>query len=128
MTNLTSKELTELIISKLQEIDEKVQVEEPTIESIFPLKVVQTPLESVTKTQNGEPILKTFQVNVEHWSSNKYEMMQMATDTDIKLQECNFIRTKTIPDVLDEQTSKYKLITTYEVQYNYLTNSLNFIK
>lgn len=128
MTNLTSKELTELIISKLQEIDERVQLEEPTIESTFPLKVVQIPLESVTKTQNGEPVLKTFQVNVEHWSSNKYEIMQMATDTDIKLQECNFIRTKTIPDVLDEQTSKYKLITTYEVQYNYLTNSLNFIK
>lgn len=128
MINLTSKELTELIIEKLKEIDEKVQIEQPTAESIFPLKVVETPLESITSTKNGKPILKTFQVNIEHWSSNKYEMMQMANDTDIKLQEYKFIRTKTIPDVLDEQINIYKLITTYEVQYNYLTNSLNFIK
>ena len=54
--------------------------------------------------------------------------MEMANKTDVELRKKNFVRTNTSPSLFDEITKKYRLITTYEVRYNALTNSFEFIR
>ena len=100
----------------------------PTTESKFPCRVIQTPLESVNKTNAGIPTLKTFQVSIEHWDNKQRFCMEMANNTDKQLQKRNFTRTNSSPIVFDQITKKYKFITAYEVRYNALTNSFCYIR
>ena len=100
----------------------------PTTESIFPCRVIETPLESVNKSINAIPIRKTFQVSIEHWASAQRFYMEMANNTDKKLQKRNFTRTNSSPIIFDQITKKYKFITTYEVRWYALTNSFSFIR
>lgn len=100
----------------------------PTTESVFPCRVIETPLESINKTNNGIPILKTFQVSVEHWDNEQRMCMKMANNTDKQLQKRNFTRTNSSPIIFDQITKKYKFITTYEVRWYALTNSFSFIR
>lgn len=100
----------------------------PTTESIFPCRVIETPLESVNNTENAIPIRKTFQVSIEHWDNKQRFCMEMANNTDKQLKKRNFIRTNSSPITFDEVTKKYKFITTYEVRWNALTNSFCYIR
>lgn len=100
----------------------------PTTESKFPCRVIETPLESVNKTNDGIPIRKTFQVSIEHWDNEQRVCMEMADKTDKQLQKRNFTRTNSSPIIFDQITKKYRFITTYEVRYNALTNSFNYIR
>ena len=100
----------------------------PTTESKFPCRVIETPLESVNKTNDGVPIRKTFQVSIEHWASEQRFCMEMANNTDKKLQKRNFTRTNSSPIIFDQITKKYRFITTYEVRWNALTNSFSYIR
>lgn len=130
----TTRDMSDLLYDILSQIkdNEKDKTEAvlqtPTTESIFPCRVISTPLESVDKTENAFPIRKTFQVQIEHWTSKQRDSMEMANKTDSELRKKNFIRTNTSPILFDEITKKYRLITTYEVRYNALTNSFNFIR
>lgn len=130
----TTRDMSDLLYDILSEIkdNEKDKTEAvlqtPTTESIFPCRVINTPLESVDKTENAVPIRKTFQVQIEHWTLKQRDSMEMANKTDLELRKKNFIRTNTSPILFDEITKKYRLITTYEVRYNALTNSFNFIR
>lgn len=54
--------------------------------------------------------------------------MEMANNTDKVLQKRNMIRTNTQPISYDEITKKYRLITTYEVKYNAIFNTFEFIR
>lgn len=100
----------------------------PSTESKFPCRVIETPLESINKTDNGVPILKTFQVSIEHWDNKQRFCMEMANNTDKQLQKRNFTRTNSSPIIFDQITKKYRFITTYEVRYNALTNSFSYIR
>ena len=100
----------------------------PTTESKFPCRVIETPLESINKTNDGTPIRKTFQVSIEHWDNKQRFCMEMANNTDKQLQKRNLTRTNSSPIIFDQITKKYRFITTYEVRYNALTNSFSYIR
>ena len=100
----------------------------PTTESKFPCRVIETPLESVNKTNDGIPIRKTFQVSIEHWDNKQRVCMEMADRTDKQLQKRNFSRTNSSPIIFDQITKKYRFVTTYEVRWNALTNSFSYIR
>lgn len=130
----STEDMSDLLYDDLSTIQDNVGenteavLQTPTTESKFPCRVIETPLESVNKTDNGMPILKTFQVSIEHWDNKQRFCMEMANKTDIQLQKRNFIRTGSSPIIFDQITKKYRFITTYEVRYNALTNSFNYIK
>ena len=134
MHDFTTKDMSDLLYDILSEIkdDETNKTETvlttPTTKSKFPCRVIDTPIESINKTENATPILKTFQVTVEHWTSKQRKCMEMANKTDIELRNYNLIRTNTNPIIFDEITKKYRLITTYEVRYNSIMNSFEFIR
>ncbi|HIU51407.1 MAG TPA: hypothetical protein IAB70_02095 [Candidatus Merdicola faecigallinarum] len=130
----STKDMSDLLHDDLSTIQDnegtntEVVLTTPTTESIFPCRVIDTPLESVNNTDNAIPIRKTFQVSIEHWDNKQRICMEMADNTDKKLQKRNFIRTNSSPIVFDQITKKYKFITTYEVRYNVLTNSFCYIR
>ena len=134
MNDFTTKDMSDLIYDILSEIKDKGKskteavLQTPTTTSKFPCRVINTPLESINKTENATPILKTFQVTIEHWASKQRECMDMANKTDIELRKKNLIRTNTSQIIFDEITKKYRLITTYEVKYNAIFNSFKCIK
>lgn len=130
----TTKDMSDLLYDDLSKIkDDEVNnteatLQNPTTESVFPCRLINTPLDSVLKSENAVPVLKNFQITIEHWSENQRKCMEMASNTDKILQNRNMLRTNTQPIIYDDITKKYRLITTYEVRWNGLTNSFNFIK
>lgn len=130
----STKDMSDLIYDDLSIIQDnkgtntETALTTPTTESKFPCRIIETVLESVNKTNNGIPILKTFQVSIEHWDNEQRFCMEMANKTDKQLQKRNFIRTNSSPIIFDQITKKYKFITTYEVRYNALTNSFSYIR
>ncbi|MCI8470336.1 MAG: hypothetical protein HFJ35_02420 [Clostridia bacterium] len=134
MNDFTTKDMSDLlydILSKIKDNENEnttVVLQTPTTESSFPCRVIDSPIESVIKTENAIPVRKTFQISIEHWDTEQREVMEMANKTDLALREKNLIRINTNPILLDEITKKYNLISTYEVRYNAITNSLEFIR
>ena len=134
MYEFTTKNMSDLLYNDLSIIqdNEGVNTETvlttPTTESIFPCRVIETPLESVNKSINAIPIRKTFQVSIEHWASAQRFCMEMANRTDEQLQKRNFTRTNSSPIIFDQITKKYRFITIYEVRWNALTNSFSYIR
>ena len=134
MYEFTTKNMSDLLYNDLSIIqdNEGVNTETvlttPTTESIFPCRVIETPLESVNKSINAIPIRKTFQVSIEHWDNEQRFCMEMANNTDKQLQKRNFTRTNSSPIIFDQITKKYRFITTYEVRWNALTNSFSYIR
>lgn len=130
----STKDMSDLIYDDLSIIQDnkgkntEMVLKTPTTESIFPCRVMATPLEITNKTNNGIPILKTFQLSIEHWDSEQRFCMEMADRTDKQLQKRNFIRTNSSPIIFDQITKKYKFITKYEVRYNALTNAFSYIR
>lgn len=130
----STKDMSDLLYDDLSTIQDnegtntETVLTTPTTESKFPCRVIETPLESVNKTDNGIPILKTFQVSIEHWDNKQRVCMEMAERTDKQLQKRNFTRTNSSPIIFDQITKKYRFITTYEVRYNALTNSFCYIR
>lgn len=106
----------------------EVVLTQPTTESNFPCRVIDTPLEMVNKTDNAIPVLKTFQVSIEHWDNKQRFCMEMASNTDLILKDRNFIRTSSSPIIFDPITKKYHFTTTYEVKWNALTNAFHYIR
>ena len=127
-------DMSDLLYDDLSTIQDNVEenteavLQTPTTESKFPCRVIETPLESVNKTNNGMPILKTFQVSIEHWDNKQRFCMEMANNTDKQLQKRNFTRTNSSPIIFDQITKKYRFITTYEVRWNALTNSFSYTR
>ena len=130
----STKDMSDLLYDDLSIIQDSKGVNTeavlttPTTESVFPCRVIETPLESINKTDNGIPILKTFQVSIEHSDNKQRFCMEMANNTDKQLQKRNFTRTNSSPIIFDQITKKYRYITTYEVRYNALTNSFSYIR
>ena len=130
----STKDMSDLLYDDLSTIQDtegtntETVLTTPTTESVFPCRVILTPLENTNNSNNGIPIRKTFQVSIEHWASEQRFCMEMANNTDKKLQERNFTRTNSSPIIFDQITKKYKFITTYEVRWYALTNSFSYIR
>lgn len=130
----TIKDMSDLLYNDLSKIKDdnenktEVSLQIPTTESIFPCRLINTPLDSVLKSQNAIPILKDFQITIEHWSNSQRECMEMGSNTDKELQKRNILRTNTQPIIYDEITKKYRLIVIYGVRWEKLTNSFIYIK
>lgn len=130
----TTKNMSDLLYDDLSQIkddnknDTEATLQNPTTESVFPCRLIDTPLDNVLKSENATPILKDFQITIEHWASKQRECMEMASNTDKVLQKRNMLRTNTQRIIYDEITKKHRLITTYEVRWNGLTNSFQFIR
>lgn len=130
----TTKDMSDLLYNDLSTIQDnegkttEIALTTPTTESVFPCRILETPLENTNKTNNGIPILKTFQVSIEHWDNEQRFCMEMANRTDKQLQKRNFTRTNSSPIIFDQITKKYRFITNYEVRYNAIMNSFSCIK
>ena len=129
MTNFTSKEMSDLLYTDLADIKDDgtnktdVVLQTPTTKSKFPCRVIDTPLESVISSNNAEPIVKGFQVTIEHWAGTPRECMEMSAKTDTVLRARNFVRTTTVQSMFDEITKKYRLLATYENKFYAVDNS-----
>lgn len=130
----STKDMSDLLYEDLSKIEDntgkntETVLTTPTTESVFPCRVIETPLESINKTDNGVPIRKTFQASIEHWASEQRFCMKMANNTDKQLEKRNFTRTNSSPIIFDQITKKYKFTTTYEVRYNGIMNSFSCIR
>lgn len=134
MNDFTSKQFSDLIYDILSIIKDdgtnntETTLEMPTTESVFPCRVICIPNESILKSRDSLPILKDFQITIEHWSDKQRQCMDMSDKTDTGLRQYNILRTNTQQLLQDNITQKYRLITIYEVHYNAITNSFEPIK
>lgn len=129
MKDLSIKEFSDLVYDKLEDLNYK-QTLSNSITEDKEKEVIElhTPLKSVNKTQNAFPILSTFQISITCWNEKQRKAMEMTDETDAKLQEFNFTRTNTSPAIYDSILQKYGITIIFEVRYNALTNSFEFIK
>lgn len=118
------KEFSDLIYDKLAELEDEVVLVNPSTESKFPCREINTPLKRIDISN----ALCTFQISIKHWNKRQRDSMEMADSTDEKLLELNLIRTNTSPCLYDEILQKYGLTTTYEVRYNAFTNAFEIIR
>ncbi len=134
ISEFTTKDMSDMLYDDLSVIEDtegtatEVTLIQPTTDSVFPCRVLSTPLESTNLTQNAVPILKTFQVTIEHWADKQRFCMEMADNTDKALRERNFVRTSSTATLYDEITKKYRFIVNYEVRFNGIANSFKFIR
>lgn len=128
MKDLSELEFSDLVYEKLEALKYKQILTNPTTTSKFPCLELHTPLKSVNKTENAFPIKSTFQISVTCWNEKQRQAMKMADEVDKKLQELNFTRTNTNPAVYDSILQKYGITITFEVVYNAIMNSFDFIR
>ena len=129
MKDLSIKEFSDLVYEKLENLyKNKPILSNPNTESKFPILELHTPLKSVNLTENGFPIKSTFQISITCWNEKQRQAMQMTDEVDKKLQEFNFIRTNTSPAIYDSILQKYGITITFEVRYNGITDSFQFIR
>lgn len=129
MKDFTEKDMSDLVYTKLKELGEEVVLNTPTAESKYPCRVILTPLVSIRNAENTTPVHKRFQITVENWCDTQRSCMDMINKTDKKLKELNILRINSSGTILfDEITKKYKMIGTYEVNYNALYDAFFCIK
>ncbi len=129
MKDFSELDFSDLIYEKLENLySNKPILSNPNTESKFPILELHTPLKSVNKTENGFPILSTFQISITCWNENQRQAMKMSDEVDNKLQEIHLIRINTSPSIYDNALQKYGITITFEVRYNSIMNSFNFIK
>ena len=129
MKDFTEKDMSDLVYTKLEELGDEVVLNTPTTESKYPCRVILTPLVSIKNAENTTPVFKRFQITVENWCDKQRKCMDMINKTDEKLKELNMLRINSNGIILfDEITKKYKMIGTYEVNYNALYDAFFCIK
>lgn len=128
MRDLSELELSDLVYEKLESLKYKQILTNPTTTSKFPCLELHTPLKSVNLTENAFPLKSTFQISITCWNEKQRQAMKMADEVDKKLQELNFTRTNTSPAVYDSILQKYGITITFEVIYNAIMNSFDFIR
>ena len=128
MKDLSELEFSDLVYEKLESLKYKQILTNPTTTSKFPCLELHTPLKSVNLTENAFPIQSTFQISITCWNEKQRKCMEMKSKVDTKLQEFNFIRTNTSPAIYDSILQKYGITITFEVRYNGITGSFQFIR
>ena len=120
---LGTKEFSDLIYDKLAQLEDEVILTNPKSTSKFPCREMNTPLKSIRKSN----VYARFQISIKHWNDKQRDAMEMTDLTDEKLLEYNLVRTNTSPCIYDTILQKYGVTTTYEVNYNALTNAFEKI-
>ena len=128
MKDLSILEFSDLVYEKLEPLKYKQILTNPTSASKFPCLELHTPLKSVNKTENAFPIFSTFQMSITCWNEKQRQAMKMTDEVDSKLQKFNFTKTNTSPAIYDSILQKYGITVTFEVRYNSITASFNFIR
>lgn len=128
MRDYTEKAFSDLMYEKLESLGYEQTLQYPTTESTFPCIELHTPLKNVLKTQNAFPIRSMFQFSVTVWNSKQRECMEMSNKVEEKLRECNLVRTNTSPAYYDQVIKKYGITLTFEVYYNAIIDSFDFVK
>lgn len=129
MKDLSIKEFSDLVYEKLEPLQYKQTLSNPTVEDKSKeLIELHTPLKSINKTENGFPIRSTFQISITCWNEKQRQAMQMTDKVDTKLQEYNFIRTNTSPAIYDSILQKYGITITFEIYYNAVMDSFDLIR
>ena len=128
MKDLSELEFSDLVYEKLESLKYKQILTNPTTTSKFPCLELHTPLKSVILTENAFPIKSTFQISITCWNEKQRQAMKMADEVDKKLQDLNFTRTNTSRAIYDSILQKYGITITFEVRYNSITTSFNFIR
>lgn len=129
MRDLDIKEFSDIVYEKLENLyTNKPILSNPNTESKFPILELHTPLKSVRKTDEAFPILTDFQMSITCWNEKQREAMDMTQKVETSLQEYNFTRTNTNPAVYDSILQKYGITIVFEVRYNSITNSFDFIR
>ncbi len=135
MKEFTIKDMSALLYEKLSKIkDFEDKQTETTLDTsqekitTFPCRLINPPLEFIEKTQNAIPIRKKFQTKVEHIAISQADVIEMANNTDLELRKIHFVKTLSESIMYDEKLQKYKQSNTYEVRYNMIFNTFEFIK
>lgn len=129
MRDLSIKEFSDIVYEKLETLyTNKPILSNPNTESKFPIIELHTPLKSVRKSDEAFPILTDFQILITCWNEKQREAMDMTQKVETLLQEYNFIRTNTNPAIYDSILQKYGITIVFEVRYNSITNSFDFIR
>ena len=116
MKEFTTKDMSDLLFDNLSQIKDDNENETeavlttPTTESIFPCRVINTPLDSVLKSENAIPLMKDFKITIEHWAEKQRFCMEMASNTDKVLQSRNMLRTNTQPIIFNAITNTFEYI------------------
>ncbi len=129
MRDLSIREFSDLVYEKLESLEYEQTLTNPTTEDKSEeLLELHTPLKSINKTQNAFPIKSTFQMSITCWSKEQRKAMEMTQEVETTLQEFNMIRTNTSPAIYDSILQKYGITIIFEVRFNSLTNSFDFIR
>lgn len=128
MRQLGTKVFSDLVYEKLEELEYELVLTNPTTESIFPCLEIHTPLKSTGKTHNAFPLRTNFQISITCWNEKQRKCMEMTDEVEKKLQEFNFTRTNTSSAIKDEILKKYGITIFFEVRYNAITDSFEFIR
>lgn len=128
MIDYTEKQFSDLMYEKLEDLKYEQTLQTPTTEGVFPCLELHNPLRSVIKTQNAFPIKTQFQFSITCWHDKQRSCMDMSNQVETKLRDYNLVRTNTSPIVFDSITKKYGITITFEVYYNAIMNSFEFIK
>ena len=128
MKELSVLEFSDLVYEKLESLKYKQILTNPTTTSKFPCLELHTPLKSVNLTENAFPIKSTFQISITCWNEKQRQAMKMTDEVDNRLQELNVTRTNTSPAIYDSILQKYGITITFEVIYNAIMNSFDFIR
>lgn len=128
MRDLSIREVSDWIYEKLEDLKYELILTYPTTESIFPCVELHTPLKSVNRTQNGFPIQSIFQVSITCYDGSQRKCMEMTNEVEEILREMNFCRMNTSPSIFDPITKKYGITVVFEVRYNAITDSFDFIR
>jgi len=128
MRDLSEREVSDFVCERLEALGYELVLTNPTKEGVFPCIELHLPLKSVNRTYNAFPIRSAFQVSVTCWNAEQRKCMEMTHEVDGKLQEMNFTRTNTNPCIYDSIIKKYGITVMYEVRFNGLTDSFEFIR
>ena len=128
MRDLKEKEFSDLMHDKLKDLNYEQTSQNPTTETIFPCIELHNPLRNVIKTHNAFPIKTRFQFSITCWNAKKRACMDMTNEVESKLREYNLVRTNTSPSTYDSILNKHGITITFEVYYNALIDSFEFIK
>lgn len=128
MRDYTEKQFSDLMYEKLEDLKYEQTLQNPTTESAFPCLELHNPLRSVIKTRNAFPIKTIFQLSITCWNDKQRSCMDMSNQVETKLRDYNLVRTNTSQIVFDSITKKYGITITFEVYYNAIMNSFEYIK
>lgn len=126
MYELDIESFTRYVVNIIEPLG-NVSLSNPDTEAVFPMAVVNNPMQSIKKTENNFPIYVRFSISIEWWTNSRYESMKLYQKTNQLLRNYNFGVVGSPTNMYDEITKKYRYGGRYEVNYNGLTNAFERI-